>query len=35
MLLCGLANSVQLVEGYIYDTFGMSIEELYTLPVGE
>ena len=26
---------VQLMEQYISDTFGMSIEELYALPVGE
>ncbi len=27
--------SVQLVEGYIDDTFGMTIDALYALPVGE
>jgi len=27
--------SVQLMEQYIYDTFGMTIDELYALPVGE
>jgi hypothetical protein len=28
-------HSVDLMEQYVSDTFGMTIEELYTLPTGE